>query len=139
MNDRFLTLLIAAVVVVTIGSLLYRAQSIEPLPKGLQTDTMETDAGLAISTQVVAVMTDCNRDGGDRIVGRGLIRNIGNVDLHYVTVKVLWMNSVGLLAEANETYALNDEILPPGAEKVFIDVTKSPTAVRCNVETVDWW
>ncbi len=70
---------------------------------------------------------------------KGHITNIGNVDLHYVTVKLLWLNSAGLLVEAKETYVLNNEVLPPGESRPFIDFSQKVSAVRCNVETIDWW
>ena len=97
------------------------------------------DAEPQRSTQVKAVLTECNRSRGTRTIAKGHITNIGNVDLHYVTVKVLWLNDSGLLVEANETYALNNDILPPGESREFIDVTQKVSAVKCNVETIDWW
>ena len=88
---------------------------------------------------VKAVLSECNKRPGAKTTAKGHITNVGNVDLHYVTVKLMWLNSVGLLVEAKETYALNNEILPPGESRSFIGFSQKASAVRCNVETVDWW
>jgi len=144
MTNQKLTALIAAVVIVVVGSLFYRTLLYQTGsvadPEASAPGTLETlDTEPKRSTQVKATLTDCNRSQGARTIAKGHITNIGNVDLHYVTVKVLWLNSSGLLVEANETYALNNDILPPGESREFVDVTRKVSAVTCNVETIDWW
>jgi hypothetical protein len=139
MTDQKLTILIVGVVVLVVGTLLYRdwpqlgvEDSVLPVPEKSSSEPKR-------STQVKAILTECNKLLGSRTTAKGHITNVGNVDLHYVTVKLLWLNSAGLLVEAKETYALNNEILPPGESRPFIDFTQKASAVRCNVETIDWW
>ncbi len=139
MTDRKLTILIVAAVVLVLGTIVVRnwPQSSEedvalPEPEKFSSEPKR-------STLVKAVLTECDKRPGARTTAKGHITNVGNVDLHYVTVKLMWLNSVGLLVEAKETYALNDEILPPGESRSFIGFSQKVTAVRCNVETVDWW
>ena len=143
MTNQKLTVLIAVVVVLVVGTLLYRTLYSKSSGAAADHSTLgileRLDSEPERSTQVKAVLTECNRNQGGRTIAKGHITNIGNVDLHYVTVKVLWLNLTGLLVEANETYALNNEILPPGKTREFMDVTRKVSAVKCNVETIDWW
>ncbi|MBT5155244.1 MAG: hypothetical protein HOM44_14240 [Gammaproteobacteria bacterium] len=139
MTDQKLTILIVVVVVLVLGILVFRnwpqlseEEFALPLPE-------KTSSAPKRSTLVKAVLTECNKRPGARTTAKGHITNVGNVDLHYVTVKLMWLNSVGLLVEAKETYALNNEILPPGESRSFIGFSQKVSAVRCNVETVDWW
>ena len=139
MTDQKLTILIVAVVVLVVGTLLFRdwsqlgeEDSALPVPEKSSSEPKR-------STQVKARLTECSKLPGARTSAKGHITNIGNVDLHYVTVKLLWLNSAGLLVEAKETYVLNNEILPPGETRSFIGFTQKVSAVRCNVETIDWW
>ena len=139
MTDQKLTILIVVVVVLVLGILVFRnwpqlseEEFALPLPE-------KTSSAPKRSTLVKAVLTECNKRPGARTTAKGHITNVGNVDLHYVTVKLMWLNSVGLLVEAKETYALNNEILPPGESRSFIGFSQKGSAVRCNVETVDWW
>jgi hypothetical protein len=139
MTDQKLTILIVVVVVLVVGTIVFRnwpqlseEGSALPVPEKSSSEPKR-------STLVKAVLTECNKRPGARTTAKGHITNVGNVDLHYVTVKLLWLNSVGLLVEAKETYALNNEILPPGESRPFMDFTQKVSAVRCNVETVDWW
>ena len=139
MTDQKLTILIVVVVVLVLGILVFRnwpqlseEEFALPLPE-------KTSSAPKRSTLVKAVLTECNKRPGARTTAKGHITNVGNVDLHYVSVKLMWLNSVGLLVEAKETYALNNEILPPGESRSFIGFSQKVSAVRCNVETVDWW
>ncbi|MBT6584858.1 MAG: hypothetical protein HON77_11195 [Gammaproteobacteria bacterium] len=139
MTDQKLTILIVVVVVLVLGILVFRnwpqlseEEFALPLPE-------KTSSAPKRSTLVKAVLTECNKRPGARTTAKGHITNVGNVDLHYVTVKLMWLNSVGLLVEAKETYALNNEILPAGESRSFIGFSQKVSAVRCNVETVDWW
>jgi hypothetical protein len=139
MTDQKLTILIVVVVVLVLGTIVFRnwpqlseEEFALPLPE-------KTSSAPKRSTLVKAVLTECNKRPGARTTAKGHITNVGNVDLHYVTVKLMWLNSVGLLVEAKETYALNNEILPPGESRSFIGFSQKVSAVRCNVETVDWW
>ena len=139
MTDQKLTILIVVVVVLVLGILVFRnwpqlseEEFALPLPE-------KTSSAPKRSTLVKAVLTECNKRPGARTTAKGHITNVGNVDLHYVTVKLMWLTSVGLLVEAKETYALNNEILPPGESRSFIGFSQKVSAVRCNVETVDWW
>ena len=139
MTNQKLTALIASLVVLVVGTLLYRdwpqlraEDSSLPVPEKSASEPQR-------STQVKATLTECNKRPGAKTSAKGYITNVGNVDLHYVSVKLLWLNSAGLLVEAKETYVLNNEILPPGESRQFMDFTQKVSAVRCNVETIDWW
>jgi hypothetical protein len=139
MTDRKLTILIVAAVVLVLGTIAVRnwPQSSE---EGFALPRQENSSSEPKrSTLVKAVLTECNKQPGAKTTAKGHITNVGNVDLHYVTVKLMWLNSVGLLVEAKETYALNNEILPPGESRSFIGFSQKASAVRCNLETVDWW
>jgi hypothetical protein len=137
MNDRTLTALIVITVLAVVGWLVYR--------DNLEDEALDTRAPKAEveiekrTTHVHSWLTDCNRSGNSRMIANGLIRNAGTTDLHYVTVKVLWINAQGLLVEANELYALNNEVLKPGETVGFTDTTEKLSATQCNVESVDWW
>jgi hypothetical protein len=139
MTSQNLSFLITVVVVLVVGTLVYRTWPATDAGNSGLTIPGNRNEEAERSTQVKAILTECNRSQGARTIAKGHITNIGNVDLHYVTVKVLWLNSTGFLVEANETYALNNEILPPGESREFIDVTRKVSAVKCNVETIDWW
>lgn len=139
MTNQKLTVLIAFAVVLVVGTLLYRdwpqlraEDPILPVPENAGSEPKR-------STQVKARLTECNKRPGGKTSAEGLIINVGNVDLHYVSVKILWLNSAGLLVEAKETYVLNNEILRPGDKRQFTEFTQKVSAVRCNVETIDWW
>ena len=139
MTDRKLTLLIVAALVLVLGTIVVRnwPQSSE---EGFASPMQEKSSlEPKRSTLVKAVLSECNKRPGAKTTAKGHITNVGNVDLHYVTVKLMWLNSVGLLVEAKETYALKNEILPPGESRSFIGFSQKASAVRCNVETVDWW
>ncbi len=136
MSDRALTIIILLVVFAAVGSLLYRAQmkEVQAVPE----PEAPVNAEAPRSTQVKARMKECQPTQGRRFLGRGEITNIGNVDLRFVTVKVIWSNAAGLAVETNELFALNDEVLSPGESKFFTDTTSNTSARRCGVETVDW-
>ena len=89
-------------------------------------------------TSAWATIRECGKSN-NRIEARGYIENTGNVDLNYVKVKVIWMNKFGLVLEANEMYALNNEVLAPGERKNFTDVTERSSVTQCNVEPLDFW
>ena len=127
------------VVVVVVGTLLYRDWPQSVVEDSALTVPEKASSEPKRSTQVKAILTECNKRRGAKTTMKGHITNVGNVDLHYVTVKLLWLNSAGLLVEAKETYVLNNEILPPGESRPFIDFSQKVSAVRCNVETIDWW
>ncbi len=138
MKDRSLTILISAIVIIVVGVLVYRAYLMPaPLPEGtVTTEVLPYEE--ARETSAWAVISECRRSGG-RTVATGIVENTGNVDLNYVTVKVMWINRAGLIVEENEMYALNNEKLAPGETKQFTDVTERTTVVQCNVEPVDYW
>jgi hypothetical protein len=139
MTDRKLTILIVAAVVLVLGTIVVRnwpQSSEEDFALPMQEKSSSEPKR---STLVKAVLSECNKRSGAKTTAKGHITNVGNVDLHYVTVKLMWLNAVGLLVEAKETYALNNEILPPGESRSFIGFSQKASAVRCNVETVDWW
>ena len=137
MSDRALLALVLVSVIGIVGTLLSR-QLHEEAVAGAAAVSAET-AGTARTTQVKAVITACDRCGPNRIEAVGRITNTGNADLHFVNLKVLWLNSAGLLIESSTVYALNDAVLAPGESRVFTDVTSRVAAARCNVEAVDWW
>ena len=138
MKDRTLTLLIAGVVVVVVGVLMYRANSgSEKEPVKADVPVLE-QKGEPRRTSAWAMIRECGKSN-NRIEARGYIENTGNVDLNYVKVKVIWMNKYGLVLEANEMYALNNEVLAPGERKNFTDVTERTSVTQCNVEPLDFW
>ena len=139
MTNQKLTILIVVVVAVVVGTLLYRDWPQSVVEDSAFTVPEKASSEPKRSTQVKAILTECNKRRGAKTTMKGHITNVGNVDLHYVTVKLLWLNSAGLLVEAKETYVLNNEILPPGESRPFIDFSQKVSAVRCNVETIDWW
>ena len=139
MTNQKLTILIVVVVVAVVGTLLYRDWPQSVVEDSALTVPEKASSEPKRSTQVKAILTECNKRRGAKTTMKGHITNVGNVDLHYVTVKLLWLNSAGLLVEAKETYVLNNEILPPGESRPFIDFSQKVSAVRCNVETIDWW
>ena len=138
MKDRSLTLLIAGVVVVVLGVLMFRAY-VEPEkePEKAVAPVVE-QKGEPRRTSAWAILRECGKSN-NRIEARGYIENTGNVDLNYVKVKVIWMNKYGLVLEENEMYALNNEILAPGETKNFTDVTERSSVTQCNVEPLDFW
>ncbi len=141
MNDRNLTIAIVVAVIVVVGTLAYRAYFVEPeSTEDISEEVAEVPLEETRRTAAWAKLTECNKaDGKNLIEAKGYVENTGNVDLNYVTVKVIWSNRHGLVVEETEMYALNNEVLPPGAKKEFTDVTEHPRVTQCNVEPVDWW
>ena len=139
MSDRLLTGLIILVVFVVIGTLVYRSQSSDEQPQ-VTKQTTPVKQEMVRSTQVKAKIEACRREqGSEKTIAEGYIENIGNADLHYVTLEVQWQNRLGNVIEANEIYVLRDEVLAPGKRKKFVSATDNRIAVRCNVRKVDWW
>ena len=138
MADRRLAFIIAVAVAIIIGTLSYRAYfpggEVELVPL----EVLEEAADKQRQTRVWAVLKECNRTG-NRTEAQGYIENTGNVELNYVTVKVIWSNREGLVIEENELYALSNQPLAPGETRNFTDVTEKTTAAQCNVKPVDWW
>lgn len=136
MTDRSITILIVAAVILIIGTLLVRSYFMEeaggPSPGAAEEETVKP------RTAVRVKLTDCTRRYG-RTESRGYIENVGNVDLHFVTVKSIWKNSSGLVIHTDTAYALKGEVLRPGERKKFEDVTQITTATKCNAEPIDWW
>lgn len=135
MSDRALAILIAIVVVAVMGALgvwqyLGRQQQAPQISK----PPVKT---VKAQTLVEVNVTQCERNKG-RTEITGYIRNVGNVDLHYVTVDAIWKDAVGLPIKTDLVYALTNEKLPPGASKPFHAFTNLPAA-KCNAEAVDWW
>jgi hypothetical protein len=139
MSDRLLTGFITLIVAIIVGTLVYRAYF--PEEKKVQTvaPTEVPPPEEAVSTQIKARLTSCDRAEGGKTVAKGHVTNIGNVDLHFISVRVHWLNSADQTIEANDVFVLNDEILAPGDKKTFINATTKTSAVRCNVESIDWW
>ena len=139
MTDRRLALVIAVVVVLILGTLVYRHYLPGDETKIVPATISEEDTGEKRRTRVYAELTECRKSGGGKTQAKGFIENTGNVDLNYVTVKVIWSNYEGLVIEENELYALSNHSLAPGETKSFTDVTEKTTAEQCNVKPVDWW
>ena len=138
MSDRLLTVLIVIAVAGIVGTLAWRGYFPEEAEETVVEQTVEAPVE-ARSMQIRARLLSCDRGEGGKTIARGIITNIGNADLHFVTVNVHWLNSLGQAVEINEVYVLNDEKLPPGKEKSFINATTKTTAASCNVEKVNWW
>lgn len=138
MSDRILTGLIALAVVLVIGTLAYRSQISEP-PVQVTSTPAATETKTKRSTQLRARIEKCRREDNGKTFADGYIENIGNADLHFVTVEVRWIDRLGNIVEANELYVLRDETLAPGARKQFISTTENTVAVTCKVRKVDWW
>lgn len=139
MSDRWMTITIILAVFVGVGTLVYRAYLGEDeVAETVVVESNEVE-GVPRVTRVYANLTDCSRLSGGQTRAIGYIRNTGNVDLHHVKVNVLWLNKLDQLVEANEVYALTNEALVPGDTKEFMNVTQKLSALRCNVEAIDWW
>ena len=135
MSDRAISILIAVVVLAVMGTLGIRyyltreeaPQVVEQAPAKKEKPQTAVDVGV----------TRCERKN-DRTESTGYIQNVGNVDLHYVTVNAIWKDGNGLVIKTDLIYALNDGKLAPGERKVFHAFTDLPAA-KCNAEAVDWW
>ena len=139
MSNRFLTGLIVVAVILVIGTLVYRSSPSDKKSE-LPTQTNAKEVEKPRSTQVKARLESCRRDKGSKqTLAQGYIENIGNADLHYVTLEIQWQNRLGTTIEANEIYVLRDEALAPGKRKEFVSTTDNRIAMRCNVRKVDWW
>ncbi len=138
MTDRLLTIVCLVALLAVAGLLGYRAYIKDARVEVTAAPVIVEDVPLARRTSAWAKLTECNKDRV-RIEAKGYIENTGNVDLRFVTVKVIWSNSYGLVVEENQFYALNDEVLAPGEKRSFTDVTDRSTVTQCNVEPVDWW
>ena len=138
MSDRLLTGIISIVVIAVIGTLAWRAQQ-EAAPATSSAIEIATEEGEARSIQFKARIEACRREGEGKTIAEGYIENIGNDDMRFATLQILWLNRVGEVIEANEIYVLRDEILPPGARKSFFSTTDNRVAVSCNVKKIDWW
>lgn len=129
-------------VIVVVGGLLFRAWQSRPGPAAITVtpSRVERTAEVETHTGVRVRVETCRRDA-DRAQTRmaGYIENIGNVDLHYVTVKSIWKDRDGGLITTDTLYALNDAILEPGARKPFEDISERSGVARCNAEALDWW
>lgn len=136
MSDRAMAILIALVVIAVMGTLgvRYYLDSQQPAqPEKKQTENQEK-----AQTAVAVRVTHCGRDENGRTYMTGYIDNVGNVDLHYVTVNAIWKNADGLPISVDRIYALRSGTLAPGASKQFQAFTNLPAA-RCNAEALDWW
>lgn len=138
MSDRLLLILVVVTVVGVVGTLAWRGYFPETREETVIEEVPET-AEEARSMQIKAQLLSCDRGEGGKTIAQGKVVNIGNADLHFVTVKVHWLNALGQAVEVNEVYVLNDEKLAPGDEKTFINATTRTTATSCNVEKVSWW
>lgn len=74
-----------------------------------------------------------------RIQLQGYVENIGNTDLSYVTVTVLWKNDAGRVIETDTVYAVKDSPLAPGERREFAAATENSRVSRCNAELLDFW
>ena len=136
MSDRAVAVLIVVVVVAIMGTLgvRYYLDSRQPV----QEEEKQTEDQSKSQTAVAVRVTHCGRDESGRTQMTGYIDNVGNVDLHYVTVNAIWKNADGLPISIDRIYALRSGKLAPGASKQFQAFTYLPAA-RCNAEAVDWW
>lgn len=135
MSDRAISILIALVVLAALGTLgVHYYLGNEAAPQQVPTAPRQTTTP---KTAVDVRVTRCERHNA-RTESSGYIENVGNVDLHFVTINVIWKNSSGLVIETDSTYALNNGKLSPGDRKAFRAFTNLPAA-RCNAEALDWW
>jgi energy-converting hydrogenase Eha subunit F len=74
-----------------------------------------------------------------RIQLQGYVENIGNTDLSYVTVSVLWKNDSGRVIATDTVYAVKDQPLAPGERRDFVAATENSSVSRCNAELLDFW
>lgn len=116
---------------------MYRAWLADIVPPASLVDE-ETATEERPRTAVRAWLTDCKRVYG-RTESIGYIENVGNVDLHYVTVTSIWKNAEGQVIGTDTVYALQNDELAPGERRTFHDVTRLTSAQKCNVEPLDWW
>lgn len=136
MSNRAITILIGCVLVIVLGTLGVRAYlKKDEAPVQATTAPVKKDKQ---RTAVRVVVTQCVRHYG-KTEATGYIENVGNVDLHHVTVNSIWKNSAGLVIRNQVVYALKDGKLAPGERKEYQDVTDLVTATKCNAEPIDWW
>jgi len=138
MPDRLLSGLIVVAATIIIGTLVYRVNTTGDTVRPASSATVD-EKEEARSTQMKARLTSCRREDSGRIIAEGHVTNIGNTDLRFAVVRVLWQKRTDQTIEDSELYVLNDEVLPPGESKAFISSTDSMSAVRCNVQSLDWW
>lgn len=120
-----------------LGILLYRAWLAGVAPSEPAADE-DASTAVAPRTAVRVKLTECRRVYG-RTESTGYIENVGNVELHYVTVTSIWKNAQGQVIGTDTVYALQSDELAPGERRVFHDVTTLTTAQKCNAEPLDWW
>ena len=130
-----MAVLIAVVVAAVMGFLGYRyyQQENQPPPEEHKAAVKKEKPNTAVYVRV----TQCDRKN-DRTESTGYIENVGNVDLHYVSINAIWKNADGLIIKYDRVLALNNGTLAPGKRKTFHAFTEAPAA-RCNAEAVDWW
>lgn len=135
MSDRAITILIFIVVAAVMGVLgeRYFIRSNQPEQAQQHAPKQKVKQETAVFVQV----TRCERKNG-RTEMTGHIVNVGNTDLHYVTVDAIWKDGAGLPIKTDRLYALNNGDLAPNESKEFHAFTELPAA-RCNAEAVDWW
>lgn len=130
-----MTILIAIVVLAVMGWLGARYYMNENQPQPVEHKTPKKTVKKETAVQVR--VTNCSRKDG-RTEMTGYIDNVGNTDLHYVTVDAIWKDAQGLPIKTDRLYALNNGKLAPNKSKKFHAFTELPAA-KCNAEAVDWW
>lgn len=136
MSDRAIGILIGCVLIAVLGTLgvrMYLKKDEAPVQVEQTAKKKQKQ-----ETLVRVKVTECVRRYG-RTEATGYIENVGNVDLHYVTVNSIWKNTAGLVIQTNVVYALKNGKLAPGQRKEYHDVTDLVTATKCNAEPIDWW
>lgn len=137
MSDRKLTITITLALLLTFGTLLFRAYFIKPelVPRSVEVKETTVSPKPSIRTKMIT----CNRvRSKTRLLG--YIENTGGVPLSAVTLQTIWKDENNKVLDTGLVYVVgNEEPLYPGEKRQFEDMTVLRGVARCNVRALDWW
>ena len=84
------------------------------------------------------VKVDSCTGSGDYTRTEGSITNTGNKTVHFVTMRLTWLNAAGQVVDTASTYAVGSEMLRPGESTQYSGSTRAKGVRECRAGILNY-
>jgi len=93
---------------------------------------------LATPAMAFKVKVDSCTGSGDYTRTEGSITNTGNKTVHFVTMRLTWLNAAGQVVDTASTYAVGSEMLRPGESTQYSGSTRAKGVSKCRAGILNY-
>ena len=117
------------------------AKPIEPEPKKTK-QVVIIKAYVTVCEKLSVAMpldTGVTSTSEDTRVMKGYVENRGNTPVHFVEVRLMWLNDKKRVLQEDDMFAVTEAPLMPGEKAYFQSTQRNILIQKCNVKVNDWW